>query len=171
MAELTKREQMLFVQYGGNQDLVNNDEFWQAAFDCYSQEIKSVPLPLRYNPLTVRMIHDMLDCPPGECGKCCYYIKIPLKANDIKRITENTSYNDLDRLIVIDKDGSKYFTGQPDGCPFLKDNTCTIYKYRPDVCYLFPIQSGMFATTSDGQQIQQMYIRVKCPQTMKIVVR
>lgn len=161
----------LYAKYWGGKDLAHSDEFWEDVFEYYSQDYRDAPLPLEYNPSTVRMVLDMLDCPPGVCGECCRYNRIRVKPNDIQRIIDNTEYTqeELDKLVIVD--GNKMFLkGQPDGCPFLVDNACLIHPFRPDGCYLFPIQSSK-EVISDGNEIKQMQIRIKCRPALYIARR
>lgn len=167
MIDLDEGEVKLFSKYWGDNDLVNNEDFWQDVYGYYSLEPRDAPLPIRYTPLTVRKVLGMLDCPPGQCGKCCRYKTIKVSAYDIQRITEKTSYSleDLKGLLKT-KEGMTYLNGHPDGCPFLKDNSCTIYEARPDACYLFPIGSKDAAL--EGKIVQQMLIRIRCPQALDV---
>jgi Fe-S-cluster containining protein len=159
---LTSGEQALFSKYWGRHDLANYDEFWEDIFQYYSQELHSAPLPLEYNPLSVRMVHDMLDCPPGKCGKCCFYKRVHLSAHDILRIIDSKSATEeeLSKIIQKDEKGERYMSCSPAGCYFLKDNVCSIYKYRPDICYIFPF--GSSDCEMDGRKTSQMTIRIRC---------
>lgn len=162
MSLLTSGEQYLFSKYWGREDLAKCDEFWEDVYGYYSKEIADAPLPLEYNPLTLRMVSEMLDCSPGECGLCCFYKKVQLKANDILRIIDSKSATEeeLTKLIQKDSEGNRYMSCYPNGCYFLKDKQCSIYKYRPDTCYLFPF-SGSDASM-DGKNVRQMQIRIRC---------
>jgi Fe-S-cluster containining protein len=162
---LTQAEQRLFAKWYGYGDLAQRPEFWQDAYECFSKEEANIPLPIGYNALTVRMVLDMLDC--QKCGNCCRYDRIPVYPHDLERIIEHTQFTmeDMKKIIVSEK-GKGYLKGT-NGCPFLKKNRCSIYKYRPDACYLFPIQSPK-ETTAEGKAVRQMIIRIKCPQTMEV---
>lgn len=153
----------LFGKYWGDNDLVHNEGFWEDVYAYYSQEPHDAPLPLRYTPPTVRMVQGMLDCPPGVCGKCCNTYKVvPLWPYDIRRIIEKTSFTMeyIEGIINTAEDGKMQMTSHPDGCPFLKDNVCTIYEARPDSCWLFPI--GFRDSLLEGKVVQQMTIRIRC---------
>ena len=162
MDTLTREEQSLFSKWYGDADIAQKPEYWEDVLDLYSKAGIDVPLPIGYNPQSVRMVLDTLKCPPGECGLCCHYGRIPVHLHDVERIAENTdfSYKDLTKLITV-KDGKNFFEAGERGCPFLKDNKCSIYAFRPDGCYLFPIQSPVEAS-ANGHKVQQMRMRIKC---------
>ncbi len=171
MADLTIAERELFAKYGGQEDLTHNEDFWADIRLRYIGSDKIIALPVAYNPLTVRRVLDMLNCPPGACGLCCRYRTIHVTSDDILTIIEKTEYTqeDIDKLLKEDEKG-RYLAGEPDGCPFLKDNVCTIWEHRPSVCYLYPIQGGREAFLGE-QQISQMTIKLKCPASIEVVKR
>lgn len=154
----------LYAKYWGNGELVNNDGFWEDIYEYYSHEYCDAPLPLEYNPTTVRMVLDLLDCPPRKCGKCCRYNKLKLRPTDIQKITDNTSYTMKD--LGLFRDSGKTYMDCSNGCMFLKDNSCTIHKFRPDACFFFPI--GSKDVVSGGRDTKQMIIRIKCPTALDI---
>ncbi len=157
---LTSNEQKLFAKYYGRKYLLEDDSFWEDVFMLLSGHI--ILLPLAYNPKTVRVILDLLEC--EKCGKCCYYKDIPITGADIDRIIDNTKYNleYFDRVIVKNS-----LCGQPDGCPFLEDNKCKIYKFRPDTCYFYPIQGSVDAIINDKPN-RQMRIKIKCLSSLNV---
>jgi len=166
VARLSLAEQRLCSKYWGRADLVYDDEFWEDVVKSYHGT--NIPVPLKYNPLSVRRVLDMLDCPPGKCGQCCNYGYTPIFDQDIKRIVDNTDYREEQvRSFLVEKDGALGIDGT-NGCPFLKDNVCTIYEFRPDTCYLFPIQYAIKARM-DGEDCEQMVIRLKCAPGLKIL--
>jgi len=168
MISLDEGEVKLFAKYWGRNDLVEDEQFWEDVYQYYCRESHDAPLPLMFNPYTVRMALEMLVCPPGECGKCCYYPNTQVSPNDIKRIVENTSYTeeDLEKLITVKDNKMAFDCGKPHGCPFLKRNKCTIHKFRPDACYMFPI-SGK-AAMQGNEKVKQMQIRIICKPAMAI---
>jgi len=165
---LTFGEQFLFSKYWGRYDLAEYDEFWEDVYNYYSKEIKDAPLPLEFNPLTLRMVFDMLKCPPGECGLCCKYKKVALSASDILHIIDSKSATEEELNKILQKDEEKHWfmNCHPDGCYFLKDNKCSIYKNRPDVCYLFPF-SGRDCEMN-GKHTKQMMIRIRCKPALEV---
>jgi Fe-S-cluster containining protein len=64
-------------------------------------------------------------CKKG-CSACCYY-EVTISEVEIRYIEENTKFK---RTNVI-KDKTN-FHGTP--CPFLKNNSCSIYEFRPFMC-------------------------------------
>lgn len=167
MALLDEGEVKLFGKYWGDNDLAHNDDFWADVYEHYSKEPRDAPLPVQYNPLTVRRVLGMLNCPPGECGKCCFYKTIKVNAYDIQRIIDSTSYSSEEvKGFVNTEDDKMYLNGHPDGCPFLKENSCTVYEARPDACYLFPI--GSKDAELGGKAVQQMQMRIRCPQALDV---
>ena len=171
MADLTAAEQTMFAKYWGKTKLEIKDKFWEDAWTYYGDGGRTnIAMPLEHNFANIRWITDMLECPPGKCGVCCHYSVIEISDFDIKKIIDNTKYTkeDFDKLIKIRENGTKYRSGDDNGCPFLKDNVCTIYKHRPDTCCLFPIQTPRQAF-SNGKPMMQMLIRVKCLESMRII--
>ncbi|MDD4985111.1 MAG: YkgJ family cysteine cluster protein [Dehalococcoidales bacterium] len=154
MKELTPGEARLYARWNGK-DVVDNDEFWA---DAYKQLMDTdIPLPYKYNPSTVRIIHDLLDCPPGNCGLCCHYSQVPIAQHDIKRMDRGgIKVPELHKK----EDGTLYFDCSQ-GCPFLEDNKCSIYRYRPDACWIFPVQHR-----TDSELL---YMRVKCKPGMAVI--
>lgn len=171
MANLTIAEQELFAKYWGRDDLAHDEEFWAEIRARYLGSKVTLPLPVEYNPKTVRRILDMLKCPPGACGLCCHYPTLHLAEDDIETIVQNTKYSrdDITKLLKSDEQGA-YLECEPGGCPFLKDNVCTVWKYRPNVCYLYPITGGRKAMLA-GQELNQMTIRLHCFASIDIVQR
>ena len=167
MIALDAGEAKLFSKYWGRENLVEDEEFWGDVYAYYSQDSRDAPLPLMFNPYTVRMVLEMLECPPGVCSRCCYYGNIQVNPNDIRRIVEHTSYTeqDLEKLVAV-RDGKVALSGQPDGCPFLKDDKCTIHGFRPDACYMFPFSAT--EALLKGEKVKQMQIRIICEPAMAV---
>jgi Fe-S-cluster containining protein len=107
----------------------------------------------------------MLDCPPGKCGLCCKYPQIHVSRADIKKITDNTEFKNLD--VKEDDKGNLYMDGSNGGCPFLRDNICIIWPHRPFICSLYPIQGGRPAMLN-GRKVNQMLIRLNCLESIKL---
>jgi len=168
MANLSASEQKMFGKYWGAKDLIDDEAFWADVLLLYVMEERNVCLPLAFNPLTVRRVLDMLECPPGKCGLCCRYKRLPITELDIKKIRESGKVSEEKLATIVQSDARGQFMSCQPECPFLKDNECTIYKYRPDVCYQFPIQRGVEGTL-DGQPFISMLVRVKCPPVIKVI--
>lgn len=81
----------------------------------------------------------------SQCGNCCsncYPISLDKKdALNISKVTGITVHNLKERRIIKynKKDIMYYFGSTP--CPFLKNNLCNIYEFRPSVCRLYPFVS------------------------------
>ncbi len=151
---LSPGEARLYSKYYG-MDFIDDDKYWDDVL-IYLKDV-DIPMPMKYNPNTVRLVHDMLDCPPGNCGGCCNYQEVPLNRNDINRLISA----DVKLPEIHTKpDGSQYFSCL-NGCPFLVDNTCSIYGHRPDACWIFPVQH------SDMNDL--LYIRVRCPASVRVI--
>lgn len=155
MAELTFPEMQMFARFYGDKDLVHNESFWLGCFAMYSDKV--VALPLVDNPASRRRLHDMIECPPGKCGICCHYGHVPLSDLDIERLYKNNAVINEKKLECSN------------GCQFLKDNACSIYKDRPDVCAEFPIQQPRESIMADGQKFHQIQYRLKCYPGLKVI--
>ena len=147
-------EARLYSKYYGK-DFIGDDKYWDDVL-IYLKDV-DIPMPMKYNPNTVRLVHDMLECPPGNCGGCCDYQEVPLNSNDIRRLMLSAV---KPPEIYTKPDGSQYFSCL-NGCPFLVDNTCSIYKYRPDAYWLFPVQHS-----SDNDLL---HIRVRCKASVRVI--
>lgn len=166
MVSLDEHVVKLFSKYWGNDNLVENEEFWQDVYAYYSKELSNAPLPMVFSPSTLRIVSEMLVCPPGLCGGCCRYNHIELSDYDVRRITENTKYTEEDfRKLIVMKDNKMTMDGA-DGCPFLRDNACTIYKFRPDACYMFPFSGKSMMI--GNEKVKQTQIRIKCEPALKV---
>jgi len=83
------------------------------------------------------------------CGRCCHQPNILLLPHEIDRVSHAAR-------IPLDVFVTKYLVGTTDGrmlfrksgaCNFLgKDNRCTIWGSRPDVCRSFPYLVSKFAS-------------------------
>jgi Fe-S-cluster containining protein len=168
MNNMTAGEQKMFAKYWGVQDLQTKEEFWEEAFLTYSEA--NVPVSMIYNPNCVRFILDELNCPPGVCGECCHYPYTTITFHDMQRIAEHTEHT-MDELkaLVKTENGLIWLDGSK-GCPFLKDKACSIWKYRPDICWLFPIQGALSSkATETGNAVKQMSMRIKCRETFRVL--
>ncbi|MFW6006930.1 MAG: YkgJ family cysteine cluster protein [Halanaerobiales bacterium] len=77
------------------------------------------------------------DC--RKCGNCCKKLTITLTDEEIKDISEylNISCEKMKEKYIERKTDYGYIL-QSRSCPFLKNNKCSIYEYRPEVCRSFP---------------------------------
>ena len=74
---------------------------------------------------------DRFEC--KMCGNCCRLRIISLTDEDIKRLSE---HGHTDFYV---KKGNEYWMKRVKGrCIFLKDDLCSIYEIRPEICRNFP---------------------------------
>ena len=167
--QLTAGESTLMSKYYGQQNLAEVDAFWQDILVCLGKEEAAVPIPLLFNPTAVRRVQEMLECPPGKCGECCRYQRIVITEIDSQRLSENgpCTLEELGKVLKADKDGV-HLSGGDGGCPFLKENVCTVYAHRPDICWMFPIIGGQSILINE-QPRQQMLVRLKCEPIVRVV--
>ena len=87
------------------------------------------------------------DFPCEMCGKCCHQPHIIVRPEEIDRVSTAAGiplYDFMRDYLVETEDGSFLFK-KTDPCAFLgKDNKCTIWKDRPEICDLFPYAVSMF---------------------------
>jgi len=161
MADLLPVEAYLFSKYYGNRNLVNDDGFWADVAFLYKE--KNVPLPLIDNPASRRRLHDLFHC--NQCGECCKYDRVPVSDLDIQRL-EKSLHNVRDYIVNDDNVNKMVCTN---GCQLLKDNKCSAYPNRPDVCAEFPIQNSRQAQLSNGQPFTQIIYRLKCQPSVDVI--
>lgn len=166
MADLTRGEQFLFGKYWGKDNLIDNEDFWTSALASLVSEDKVIVLPLEHNSMSVRRILEMLQCPPGKCGICCRYKRIPVNELDLQRLEEYYPDKQPRQKVKTADDIGTYLDGS-NGCPFLENNTCAVHDHRPDVCYHFPIQGGIEGNIG-GRSLVLMRLRLKCPAALNI---
>ncbi len=73
-----------------------------------------------------------IDC--KTCGNCCIEVLPVLNQKDIKRLSKGLDlsiHNFKDRYL-IEEENSEGFTFNKKPCPFLDNNMCSQYQYRPD---------------------------------------
>ena len=82
---------------------------------------------------------------------------------------ENTEYTEesLKEITMIKDEIPALIVGS--GCPFLKENSCTIYDFRPDACYMFPFDGR--DAVMDGKPAKQMRIRLICKPALVVARR
>lgn len=159
MADLTTKEMAMHAKYFGDRELIDNDLFWVECLMAYMDKV--VALPLIDCAETRRKLTDMLDCPPGGCGLCCRYDRVPMSKEDIGRLAGT-------ELAVQSVDGQLYLMCK-DGCQFLKDEACSVYKKRPDVCMQFPIQTARDGLINGKIPFKQVQYRLKCEPGLKVI--
>ena len=165
---LSEPDQKMFAKYYGHRSLLADDGFWDDVLKVYMNI--NIPMPWALTEGSIKRFTNYLVCPPGECGECCNKPWFtPVTQADLERM----GHNDPQALqtaiehLVVGKTGIMNIQGP---CPFLRDNFCSIYSYRPDCCRSFPIQTEIHAKVNlDGQEVEQMWVRVKCKPGVNVV--
>ncbi|MCL2679311.1 MAG: YkgJ family cysteine cluster protein [Dehalococcoidia bacterium] len=157
MADLDLPEMKMFARWHGITGLADNDDFWHDCAAAYTG--KSVTLPVYDTPADREAVLNMVKCPPGECGRCC-------RAHDGVHITHEeytrlTAFSGKTPDVIIRENG-KMFLHVTNGCEFLKNNACTIYAVRPDICRTFPLVTSQNAVSSEGVPVRQLRIKLIC---------
>jgi len=83
-------------------------------------------------------ISSKIDC--TTCANCCKEIHPTFTQKDITKIAnhfEVTPSQFIDQYLVPDLVGGD-FSPNESPCPFLKNNTCSIYDVQPDSCRSYP---------------------------------
>ena len=82
-------------------------------------------------------VSSQIDC--QACGNCCRVMHPILKQNDIIRLSSCLSISQdefEEQYLAKDEDGDLTFRETP--CPFLSDNSCSVYQNRPNDCRSYP---------------------------------
>jgi Fe-S-cluster containining protein len=95
----------------------------------------------------------------NQCGECCKDMDVPLSHIDIKRLIEaNTGLDsemfitlhpatkeNLDSVLLYGEYHELFLTNKlsDNSCIFLKDNSCSIYEYRPNSCRTWPFSKNI----------------------------
>lgn len=152
---LKLKNRLMLEKYGHVSNLVCNDVFWTDVYNVYYDCL--LPLPLLPTVANFRLACEAYTCLPGECASCCDYGFIELTVDDVARILRapGVGQRTLDRATTLD---AKNKIGLVGPCAFLQDNICTIYNYRPTICYTFPFQ------IVDGAHL---LVRIRCRQALE----
>ena len=163
MADLDLQEMKMFSKWYSTRKLVNNQEFWR---DCMSAYVdKSISLPMYDEPAEEEAILKMVKCPPGQCGACCRYDKVSITWEEYELLRRNTQRE----VIVLSDNQGNIFLDSSDGCQFLKNNICTIHSFRPSTCRAFPIITPKDAVATDGAEVKQIQMRLKCQASLEVI--
>lgn len=77
------------------------------------------------------------DC--KECGNCCTKLTPTLTQKEIKKIAKVLNISlDTFKENYIERKMPEGFILKGWKCPFLSNNKCSIYEYRPEVCRSYP---------------------------------
>lgn len=113
------------------------DENWEfLAFlkgcDISSEKIDSIIHKLYHQ------VSSEIDC--KTCANCCKELQPVIDQEDIEKLSECLGISIAqvkDQYLVKDKDSEGFiFNKKP--CPFLKNNLCAHYEYRPKDCMSYP---------------------------------
>jgi len=114
-------------------------------------------------------------CHPGvSCfTNCCGNINITLTPYDILRIRRHLNLSADEFLLRFttpvylektDLPGVKIHLDENGRCPFVTEEGCTIYPYRPTTCRYYPVGMSYFhAAGNEGTQAEEFYFLVKEP--------
>jgi Fe-S-cluster containining protein len=74
-----------------------------------------------------------------DCANCCKKLKPSLSQEEITEIANHLdiSYEEF-KEAYIERAMPEGYILKGDECPFLENNKCSIYDYRPEVCRAFP---------------------------------
>lgn len=104
--------------------------------------LKSSGLPGKKIDIIVQRINkkisERIDC--TACANCCREVKPGLKAEDIANMAAGLQISPASfkkkYLEKSENEGEYLFNKLP--CPFLKNNLCTAYNFRPNACRSYP---------------------------------
>ena len=85
-----------------------------------------------------RIIINFSDC--SICGLCCKDEELTIKEPDVNKISRNLQLDKksfLEQYTNYNPATKETIMNMP--CPFLKENRCTIYPIRPEICRNYPI--------------------------------
>ncbi|MDH4205344.1 MAG: YkgJ family cysteine cluster protein [Desulfobacteraceae bacterium] len=115
---------------------IKNDENWE-----FRSFLKGCDISLEDLDSIVHELFDYvsseIDC--TKCANCCKKVSPILNKNDIKKLSKSVgiSIPNFKKQFLKKKNGGDYtFNRLP--CPFLENNICTQYKYRPNDCESYP---------------------------------
>jgi uncharacterized protein len=79
-----------------------------------------------------------IDC--TKCGNCCREALPALWPSDVKRLATglNLTEEQVHQRYLEPGDQPDTFEFNAKPCPFLADNKCTVYEFRPDDCRSYP---------------------------------
>jgi hypothetical protein len=115
---------------------LKEDENWE-----FRAFLKGYDIPLEALDSIVHELFDYvsseIDC--TKCGNCCKKVRPLLKKNDIKKLSDNCGISIAEfKKQFLKKTDEEDYTFRMLPCPFLEDNICSQYKYRPKDCRSYP---------------------------------
>lgn len=104
--------------------------------------LKSSDIPAKKIDNIVHRLYEqispLIDC--STCGNCCKEIVPVLKENDIENMANGLKIknNDFKKQYLIKVEDKEGYTFKSAPCPFLANNRCSMYDFRPDECRSYP---------------------------------
>jgi uncharacterized protein len=115
---------------------LKKDENWE-----FRAFLKGYDIPLEKLDSIVHELFDYvsseIDC--TKCGNCCKKVSPLLKESDIKKLSDSLGMSIAEfkkKFLKKTDEGDCTFRRLP--CPFLENNICSQYKYRPKDCGSYP---------------------------------
>jgi len=113
------------------------DENWEFRSSLKGCDISEDKIDLIVHEL-YKKVSSEIDC--RTCANCCRELQPVLDQEDIERLSKCLGISVAqfkDQYLVKEDDPGKFcFKKKP--CPFLKDNLCLNYNYRPKDCKSYP---------------------------------
>lgn len=113
------------------------DENWEFRAFIKGCDISSEEIDLTAHK-SYQRVAAVIDC--KSCANCCREVQPVLDQADIKKFAKNLGLSVdqfKDQYLFKDKESEGFiFNKKP--CPFLKDNLCLYYDYRPKDCISYP---------------------------------
>jgi Fe-S-cluster containining protein len=113
------------------------DQNWR--FRCF---VKGSDMEIEQLDAIVHKLNEsvstQIDC--QTCGNCCRVVHPILKQKDIERLASHLSLpeSEFSKKYLIRDEEEDGFTFRNIPCPFLSDNSCTVYSVRPGDCRSYP---------------------------------
>jgi len=104
--------------------------------------LKGFAMPLKKMDRIVhrlyKQISSQIDC--TKCANCCREIQIGVDKEDIKNFSKGIgiSAEKFRKRYLVEGEETGEFIFKEKPCPFLKNNLCSQYIYRPKVCRSYP---------------------------------
>lgn len=113
------------------------EENW--AFRAYLKECDIAPEEI--GEIVHRLykgVSSKIDC--KACANCCKEITPVLDAEDIEKLSTGLGIStaEFKERYPVEDEVSNGFKIEIKTCPFLKDNSCSLYAYRPKDCRSYP---------------------------------
>ncbi len=112
------------------------DENWKFRSFLKGYEIEIEELDSIVHKLNQQVTTE-IDC--TKCANCCKQVKPILSQNDIDELSKGIGLPEQQlktQFLKKDEDGAYIFNKS--SCPFLKNNLCTQYDFRPKACRSYP---------------------------------